>query len=394
MTMQALWTIIHIIDILLWIFMAVSVGYVLFFALASLLPNKNHKKNDTPESGIQRSFLVLFPAYNEDNVILQSVKTFLQQRYPKEKYHVAVISDHMSDKTNDDLGQLDITLLLPSFEHSSKAKAMQYAMTRCTGTYDHVVILDADNIVSPDFLQQLNRSCIRGYKAIQCHRCAKNSENDIAILDGVSEEINNTIFRKAHNRIGLSSALIGSGMCFEYDWFKDNVHKLNTAGEDREIEALLLRQGIYIKYEESIYVFDEKVNNKDNFERQRLRWMSAQINGLCHMLPYIPEAMTKGNKNILNKTIQQALVPRSILIVGTTLIALTMLIVFPQWSIKWWILLALICLSIIIAIPAGMRTKAVLCKLPPAPMLVWLMLKNISKIDKHNKHFTHTTHGK
>jgi hypothetical protein len=71
------------------------------------------------------------------------------------------------------------------------------------------------------FLSQLNILCSI-YDAIQCHRCAKNANNDVAVLDGTSEEINNTIFRKAHNRLGLSSALIGSGMCFKYDLFKEN----------------------------------------------------------------------------------------------------------------------------------------------------------------------------
>ena len=93
----------------------------------------------------------------------------------------------------------------------------------------------------------------------------------------ISEEINNTIFRKAHNAIGMSSALIGSGMCFDFAWFKENVSKLSTAVEDRELEALLMRQGIFIKYEEDIDVLDEKVSNKDNFQRQRLRWMPESV---------------------------------------------------------------------------------------------------------------------
>ena len=157
--------------------------------------------------------------------------------------------------------------------------------------FDYIVILDADNVVEPHFLEQLNTECAKGYKAIQCHRCAKNNDNDIAVLDGVSEEINNTIFRKAHNRIGLSSALIGSGMCFDFQWFKENVYKLTTAGEDRELEALLLKQKVYIQYEPDIHVFDEKVSNKDNFQKQRLRWMTAQIQSLFRMLPYIPKAI-------------------------------------------------------------------------------------------------------
>ena len=175
----------------------------------------------------------------------------------------------MQPETNQALSELPITLLQPTFEKSSKAKAMQYAMSQIKEEYDYVIVMDADNVVNSDFLERLNESCAHGYKAIQCHRCAKNKDNDIAVLDGVSEEINNTIFRKAHNRIGLSSALIGSGMCLDFKWFKENVYKLTTAGEDRELEALLLQQRIHIHYESNIHVYDEKVSNKDNFQNQR-----------------------------------------------------------------------------------------------------------------------------
>ena len=139
----------------------------------------------------------------------------------------------------------------------------------CT-VYYNVVILDADNVVRPDFLSQLNILCSI-YDAIQCHRCAKNANNDVAVLDGTSEEINNTIFRKAHNRLGLSSALIGSGMCFDYELFKKNVFQLSTAGEDREMEALLLHQEIFIKYAPDIHVFDEKVSSQEDVWKSQQR---------------------------------------------------------------------------------------------------------------------------
>ena len=147
------------------------------------------------------------------------------QDYPNTHYTVAVISDHMQPETNDYLCQLPITLLTPTFEKSSKAKAMQYAIKEVSGNFDQVVVLDADNVVRPDFLSQLNVLCTV-YDVIQCHRCAKNADNDVAVLDGASEEINNTLFRKAHNRLGMSSALIGSGMCFSYELFKKNVFEL------------------------------------------------------------------------------------------------------------------------------------------------------------------------
>ena len=400
------WHFLHIIDILLWLLMAASVAYILFFALISTLWKKRVSELTLYLTGkvlaLRKkehfSYLVLYPAYNEDRVIVNSVHTFLGQYYPYKSFHVAVISDHMQPETNQQLSELPITLLQPVFQKSSKAKAMQYAMDQIQEDYDYVIILDADNVVEPNFLEQLNEECAKGYKAIQCHRCAKNNNNDIAVLDGVSEEINNTIFRKAHNRIGLSSALIGSGMCFDYKWFKENVYKLSTAGEDRELEALLLKQKVYIHYEPDIHVFDEKVSNKDNFQKQRLRWMTAQIQSLFNLLPYIPKAILTFNLDFIDKTIQQALIPRSMLVVGTfgmaALITLVSLAFSLNWYIKWWCLFLAICFALYIATPKQLRSHSVFGKILSLPKLVWKMVMNILKIDRKNTDFIHTSHDK
>ena len=392
--------VITIIDWLLWIIIAANVMYVLFFALASLLPKKLHHPSSITHH--PSTFLVLFPAYHEDTVILHSVESFLQQDYPKDSYQVVVISDHMTSETNEQLSALPITLLQPTFEHSSKAKALQYAISsilhQTSSIYDHVVILDADNLVEPDFLTRLYHIAIPN-QAIQCHRTAKNADNDIAALDGISEEINNSIFRKGHNRIGMSSALIGSGMCFDYNWFKDNVNHLDSAVEDRELEALLMKQGIHIHYAEDIHVLDEKVSNSDTFQRQRLRWMTGQVQALFRMLPYIPKVIVTGNINYIDKTIQQALIPRSILLVLTPFLTLLSLLAFyllplPSYifPLKWLILLILLVAAILIAIPAPLRTGALFDKILTLPRLVWRMLKNLLNIKPSNKEFIHTTH--
>ena len=390
---MSIWEIIHIFETILWFIIAGSVAYVAFFAIISLFYEKEDRIAIHAAAFSNRipKFLILYPAYKEDNVIVNAVKQFLKQNYPKDSYTVIVISDHMQPETNERLSKLPITLLQPMFEKSSKAKAMQFAIDNVSSEFDNVVILDADNVVRPEFLSQLNMLCCV-YDAIQCHRCAKNANNDVAVLDGASEEINNTIFRKAHNRLGLSSALIGSGMCFKYDLFKENVFKLTTAGEDREMEALLLHQGVFIKYASEIHVFDEKVSNQDNFQRQRMRWMTAQVQSLLSQLPKVPKALIQGNINFVDKVIQQALIPRSILIVLIGAISVFMTFVVPDWCEKWWLLFALLAFSLFIAIPAPLRLQS-FKKILAIPQLVFKMLKNILHLDRKNTDFIHTEHN-
>lgn len=385
--------IVHVIDIALWCITALSVGYIFFYALTYALVPTHRVKGQSNKSTIeQRSFLVIFPAYGEDIVILHTISSFLNQHYPQDKYSIVVVSDHMSEETNAKLSELPISLLQPQFERSSKAKALQFAFNNTKDNYDNIVILDADNVVKPDFLERLNQICDQGFTAIQCHRCAKNANNNIARLDGISEEINNSLFRMGHNNIGMSSALIGSGMCFDFDWFKTHVHLLSTAGEDREIEKMLLIEHIFIKYAADIDVYDEKVGNEENFQRQRQRWMSAQLNSLLSMMENLPKSIIELNINYIDKTIQQMLIPRSMLLIGTFIWSLIMSVIALTWALKWWLLFILTSLSLWIAIPRKMRNGTLAKLITHLPRLTWKMLSNIRHIDRKNREFIHTTH--
>ena len=97
-----IWTIIHIIEILLWILLAASGAYILFFALVSMMGKKQDSRLTAYLSNLTslrepryNNFLILYPAYNEDRVIVHSVHTFVGQYYPYQNFHVCVISDHM-----------------------------------------------------------------------------------------------------------------------------------------------------------------------------------------------------------------------------------------------------------------------------------------------------------
>ena len=392
-------TLLQIVDWLLWIPLAASTLYILFFALASMFPGRAKKKEEHDE---HHSFLVLFPAYKEDKVITGSVQSVMQQDYPKEHFHVAVISDHMEASTNEQLSALGANVLVPHFDKSSKAKALQFAMENETwGTNKEkckVVILDADNVVEPDFLRRLNDVCHEGHRAIQCHRTAKNSNNGISTLDGVSEEINNSLFRRGHSRVGLSAVLIGSGMCFDHDLFSQDVKELHSAVEDRELDGLLALQRVGIHYVDDIMVYDEKVSSSENFQRQRQRWITGQVQTLLMMLRHFPAALLKGNVNYVDKTLQQALIPRSLLLLFTPPLAVvfTVLSFIPALApylspLRWWLLLAAECLAIFIAIPGRLRIAAMRHALL-VPRMAWTMAKNVVHVRLKDKEFHHTTH--
>ncbi|MDP3436670.1 MAG: glycosyltransferase, partial [Bacteroidales bacterium] len=238
-----------IVDRALFVLMAISVTYLALFAFFSLWG----LKKKYPASTKMFNFLILIPAYKEDKVIMESVNSILNQEYPKDKFDLIVISDKMEEDTNRTLSALPLTLLELNAQNSTKAIALNYAMDNLPNeNYNIVVILDADNVVEPNFINELNDCYYSGSLAMQAHRVPKNLDTDVAILDAISEEINNSIFRRGHVNMGLSSALIGSGMAFDYKLFRKNVVHLKTAGEDKELEVLLFKERVYIDYLDNV----------------------------------------------------------------------------------------------------------------------------------------------
>lgn len=382
--------ILVIIDAVFFILMALSVAYLLIFSLASL---KKRKKKYPVVSPSQR-FVVMFPAYKEDNVIIDSVKSILDQDYPKELYDVVVISDKMKEETNKALAEYPIILLEVKFQSSSKAKALNFAIDELKGRqYDSIVILDADNTVEKDFLSQINNVRSTGQIAIQAHRRAKNLNTDTAMLDAVSEEVNNTIFRAGHVQLGFPSALIGSGMAFEYQWFAKNIKGVHTAGEDKEIEALLLKQNIYVEYLEDVYVYDEKVQRQEVFKNQRRRWLAAQFRTFAEMFSYLPKAIGKKNWGYCDKIIQMLMLPRAIVAVIIILFFAVALLLDYHYAIKWGALIVLLTIIFFISIPNYLMGHKLYKTLWKIPIFGVIMILNLFHLRGASEKFIHTEHG-
>lgn len=344
------WNLLYITDWTIFIITACTVLYIGIFAIASLF----NKSSNISKAKIQRRFIVLIPSYKQDEVIEQTVLAVLSQSYPQRMFDVIVISDHQSEMTNMRLAQYPITLLTPNFAESTKAKSLQYAILNLPEfkIYDVVMILDADNIVDSEFLMNINDAFeTAATKAIQVHRISRNRDTAAARMDAVFEEINNNIFRKGHINLGLSSALAGSGVAYDFKWFKENVMEAKTAGEDKEMEALLLRQGIYVDYFHNIYVYGEKKRTTIKLNEQRGRWAAQQFQNFIRNIKYLPGAIFSKQHDLADKIIQWMLIPRTTMVGIIMLMCIALPFIYFSLAIKWWILAALVLFFFALATP-------------------------------------------
>lgn len=380
---------INIINWIIYIILFLCVGYLFLFSIASLF----YKEKIYSETPKKSHFLVLFPAYAEDSVIINSVENFLKQDYPKNLFQISVISDHQNDKTNILLQQLPIHTIIASYSNSSKAKALKLGIENTNDEFDTVVILDADNIAPNNFLNEINKIRVAGIKAIQVHRKASNDNTSpISILDEISEEINNSIFREGHQAIGLSCGLTGSGMAFDYKWFKKHIQLTSSTGEDKEFELMLLKEKIHIMYSKHTFIYDKKTNKSKAIINQRKRWTAALYYILKKSLPYTPKAITTCNINYIDKVFQWMLPPRLIqisLVLGITIIySLVNLSVYN----KWIFLSVLQILAMLIPVPRKYWNKKTLFAITQIPFLTINIFINLFRLKGASSKFIHTKH--
>ena len=380
--------VLYIIQIILFIISFIFVLYLLVFAYKSMnIYQKTYKRSKE-----LTKFLILIPAYKEDKIISDTVKSFLAQNYDSSMYDLAVISDSMEEETNTLLGSFPIMLIETPNPLLTKANAINFALDFIDNdkSYDAIVILDADNIVDKTFLQDISDAMMEGSIAIQAHRVSKNNGSSVAILDTISEEINNSIFRLGHIQCGLSCALAGSGMAFNYEWFCANFKNIKSAGEDKELELMLLEQEIFIDYLPHTFVYDEKVSNSKAFYNQRRRWMAAQLGGLKLGFPKIKGAISNGNFDLIDKVFQWIMPPRVLLFGGILLLCIITSIVSISLSIKWWLLLILLLFAFAFAVPDELIDENAKKAIKKVPLLALMMFINMFRLRGVNKKFIHT----
>jgi len=390
---------ILVLEFSLFAYLGFAAIYFLVFSLSSHFYGERKQKVVETRPKIA----LLIPAYKEDSVILESTVSALQHRSEKSSIEVWVIADSLKPETLAQLKDSGAGVIDVAFDKSTKAKSINYALERIYSDYDYVLVLDADNIMKAGFIDRIVGRVNQGFRIVQGHRTAKNSNTNFAYLDGISEEVNNNIFRKGHRVLGYSASLIGSAFICEFQLFKDLMKKVEAVGGfDKDLELLLLEDRIKIGYCQEAIVFDEKIQQADAFVNQRRRWLAAQFLYFGKNIGKGFKLLLKeGNLDYFDKLIQ-FLVPPRILTLGLSFILvflynlILLLTGFDRITplyYMWSALFITTSLAIFLAIPARFYKVRMLKSLVNIPHGFFLTFLALLKIRGANKRFIHTTHG-
>lgn len=383
--------VIEIVVLIALIYFTINVGYIVLFAIAGLIFKAKVYQYREPVV----SFCVMIPGYKGDDVVIKTITENLKQQYPSKLFDIYLLADSFKPETLKELEKFPIKVLEVHFENSTKSKSINRAFELIEDTYDYVVLLDIDNIMEQQFLQKLNNCLISNIQILQAHRVALNTNNSYAVLDAISEEINNNIFRRGHIVLGLSSSLIGSGKAIGFSFFKDMMRSVDAIGGfDKDLELRILFRRIKIHYIDSAYVFDEKVQHAKSFQNQRRRWLAAQVHYLRKFFLSGFGQLFHGNIDYVNKLFQFTMLPR-VLLLGILFFISCMLFIFElNYHNITWVILTLLCLlSLAISVPKKYYTQKTAKALILLPKIFLLYLSNFFRLKNANKKFIHTPHG-
>jgi len=385
--------VLYIFFFVLFVYMAAGTLYLLVVAIAGRfgrLPDYGGPVAD------KKRIAVIIPSYKEDNIIVHTAQEAAAHHYPH--FRVLVVADKLQPETVAALRQVPVQVL--EVDANMKSRSVNAAFDVLNAAdFDIAMILDADNIMEEGCLEKVNAAFVKGAQAIQCHRTAKNQHTPVAVLDAISEEININLFRRGPAVLRISAAPIGSGMAFQFGLLKtifSQEHILNNPGEDREIDTWLMKQGVLMEFLNDAYVYDEKVANAGVFEKQRVRWLEAQIN---HVKRFFEPDMKDCPRTAVyyNKLYQNLLLPRLLFIMVFGLLAVLLLLQyilatrFMSPAPGWWLGLMISYAGVLfISVPRRFYNADTFRAVLHIPALMLAMVKALLKIKSGRKEFLHT----
>lgn len=260
--------IISLIFTLCYFYQAVYVFIGLFSKSKKFIAQKNHR------------YAVIISARNESSVIQNLIDSIHNQTYPSELIDIFVVADNCTDNTAQIAEQSGATVYERfNNELVGKGYALDWLFERINADYgsdkfDAFIVFDADNIVAPTFIEEMNKVYDNGYRIITSYRNSKNyGKNWITAGYSLWFLREAKFLNNARMKLGTSCAISGTGFLIDADIIKENngwIHHLLT--EDIEFTTDSIIKGEKIGYCQEAVLYDEQPETFKQSYRQRLRW--------------------------------------------------------------------------------------------------------------------------
>lgn len=352
------------------------------------------KKQETDESDTAKnfSFAVIVTAHKNLELVPPLVDSVLKQTYRHFKVYVVADGCEQTDIGYNNHPQVKV--LAPEVPLNAKIRSIDYAINNFDLSHDALIILDADNLVHPDYLSVLNKYFNKGYRAVQTNMLAKNNDSIYAKLDAAGNYFSNFVDRRMRMELGLSANIWGLGIAIETALYKEVIYRNFLGGFDKKIQADIVKLIPQLAYAEDAMVYDEKIDSGDALETQRTRWINAYFKYFKYGWDVFATGLKRGNFNLLFFGFNLLRPPLFLQISIAGIFALLNFWIAPTLTIAWIAIFIIFPLSFLAIVAVMSTDKGVVKSLLYLPLVFLRQIRAFLHIGRANKAFLQTQNNK
>lgn len=224
-------------------------------------------------------FAILIAARNEEAVLPHLLESIRNQGYPAELLDTYVVADNCTDRTAE-VARAHGAQVFQRFnkQQVGKGYALNFLLQQIDGNvgldqYDAFLVFDADNLLEPDYVSQINQTCSDGYEAFCGYRNTKNfGGNWLSAGYGIWYLHDSTHLNRSRMMLGTTCAVTGTGFGFTRALLERcGGWHFFTLTEDIEFNTWCATHGVRIGYCHDAILYDEQPESFRQSWRQRTR---------------------------------------------------------------------------------------------------------------------------
>jgi cellulose synthase/poly-beta-1,6-N-acetylglucosamine synthase-like glycosyltransferase len=287
-------------------------GRLIIIGIFAIIDRLRKRKNyATPE--YQPRVAVLIPAYNEEKVIVRTIRSVMMSNY--KNIRIIVIDDGSKDRTYDvareaypaDIASGRLTVLTK--ENGGKADALNFALERIDE--ELYVGIDADGVIAHDAITNLVPHFANPkIGAVAGNAKVGNRVNLWTRWQALEYITSQNFERRALDLFDVVMVVPGAIGAWRAAPVKiGGGYHSNTVAEDADLTMNLLEQGYSVIYEDQALAFTEAPVNADGLIRQRFRWSFGILQAIFKHKGAISKHRAMGLFALPNILIFQILLP-------------------------------------------------------------------------------------
>ncbi len=377
----------------IWVFLQILIGYNLVLPLVLFLLYIVFKSGNKIAGTVKEyDYAIIVTAYEQTDFLPMVVASIQQLRYSN--YVIYIVADKC-DVSNLKFADDRVVVLRPPETLGSNTRSHFYAIRNFRRQHELLTIIDSDNLLDPDYLNELNKYFDKGFSAVQGIRKAKNLDTIYACLDAARDMYYHFYDGEVLFRLGSSATLAGSGMAFKVSLYRESLEQLDVvgAGFDKVLQYEIVKRGYRIAFTDRAIVYDEKTAASDQLVNQRARWINTWFRYFKFGFSLVFKGIVTLNWNRLLFGVILLRPPLFIFLILSVVFMVANLFISIPVMMIWLVAFACFVAGFIIALIDAKPEKVIYQSLWGIPRFVFYQVLSLLRVRKANKISVATKHN-